>query len=215
MVPARRERFVAAGALLSAVFLGPIWMHPLRHSLRPGDHATSDAFHALPPELTMLNDLSVFTDPWRKKVPYGDTEGDPHRNWPADPKAYYLYFLDDGTYGKETIAGVDGFWLGRGGPTDVVLRALEPVRRVHVRLTGGPIGDHVTVALCGLEQAVDLAAGETKDVAFEPGPGFPYYDTFLTVLRLRSYRGQSPPGDLRPRGAFVSLSLEVDRRPPR
>ena len=47
----------------------------------------------------MLNDLAVFTEAWRKKQPYGDTEGDPRRHWPADPKAYYLYFMDDGTYG--------------------------------------------------------------------------------------------------------------------
>ena len=51
----------------------------------------------------MLNDLSVFTEPWRKKQPYGDTEGDAHKHWPADPKAYYLYFLDDGTYGRKEL----------------------------------------------------------------------------------------------------------------
>lgn len=213
LVPPRREPIVAASAIVSALLLGPVWLHPLRHSLRPGDHATSGFFHALPPELTMLNDLSVFTDAWRKKVPYGDTEGDPHRNWPADPKAYYLYFLDDGTYGKDTRSGVDGFWLGGAEPAEVVLRALEPVRRVHVRLTGGPIGDHVTVEACGIEQTAEVAADETRELTLELGPGFPYYDTFLTLLRVRSERGQSPPGDLRPRGAFVSLALDVDRRP--
>jgi hypothetical protein len=149
MLPAGRETLVAASALLSAVFLLPVWCHPIHHSLEPGDHAMSAPFRALPPELTMLNDLSVFTDAWRKKVPYGDTEGDPHKHWPADPKAYFLYFLDDGTWGKESLAGTDGFWLRGAMPAEVVLRALEPVRRVHVRLTGGPVGDHVTVRACG------------------------------------------------------------------
>ena len=88
-----------------------MWLHPLHHSLRPGDHATAAVVPRLPPELTMLNDLSVFTDAWRKKVPYGDTEGDAHKHWPADPKAYFLYFMDDGTYGKETRDGAEGFWL--------------------------------------------------------------------------------------------------------
>ena len=214
MLPARREAFVVAGAALSALVLAPVWLHPLHHSLRPGDHATRGVFPYLPAELTMLNDLSVFTDAWRKKVPYGDTEGDAHKHWPADPKAYWLYFMDDGTYGKETRDGVEGFWLGRPR-AEVVLRALEPVRRVRVRLTGGPIGDHVTVRICGVDQAAEVAADETRELVFEPGAGFPYYDTFVNVLRFRSERGQSMPGDLRPRGAFVSIALEVDRRPRR
>ncbi len=214
MLPARREAFVVAGAVLSALVLAPVWLRPLHHSLRPGDHATRGVFPYLPAELTMLNDLSVFTDAWRKKVPYGDTEGDAHKHWPADPKAYWLYFMDDGTNGKETREGVEGFWLGRPD-AEVVLRALEPVRRVRVRLTGGPIGDHVTVRICGVDQAAEVAADETRELVFEPGAGFPYYDTFVNVLRFRSERGQSMPGDLRPRGAFVSIALEVDRRPRR
>ncbi len=215
MLPAGREVVVAAAAVLSAVFLAPVWLHPIQHSIRPGDHAMSAPFRPLPPELTMLNDLSVFTDAWRKKVPYGDTEGDPHKHWPADPKAYFLYFLDDGTYGRESRDAVEGFWLRGAAPAEIVLRALEPVRRVHLRVTGGPIGDHVTVRVCGTEQAVDVSADQTRELVFEPGAGFPYYDTFLTTLRFRSDRGQSPPGDLRPRGAFVSIALEVDRRPRR
>jgi hypothetical protein len=82
-----------------------------------------------------------------------------------------------------------------------------------VRLTGGPIGDHVTVRICGVDQAAEVAADETRELVFEPGAGFPYYDTFVNVLGFRSERGQSMPGDLRPRGTFVSIALEVDRRP--
>jgi hypothetical protein len=157
----------------------------------------------------------VFTDAWRKKVPYGDTEGDAHKHWPADPKAYFLYFMDDGTHGREAREGVEGFWLGGAAPTEVVLRALEPVRRMRVRVTGGPIGDRVTVRICGRAETIELKADETKELSFEPGAGFPYYDTFVTVMQFRSERGQSMPGDLRPRGAFVSIALEVDRRPRR
>jgi hypothetical protein len=215
MLPAGREKVVVAGVVLSAVFLGPVWRHPLHHSLRPGDHAMSAAFRALPAELTMLNDLSVFTDAWRKKVPYGDTEGNPHLHWPADPKSYYLYFTDDGTYGKDLRVGAEGFWVRGASPAEVVLRALEPVRRMRVRVTGGPVGDRVTVRMCGVEQTVEVVPDEMKELVFEPGAGFPYYDTFLTVVRLRSERGQAEAGDSRMRGAFVSIALEVDRRPRR
>jgi hypothetical protein len=66
-----------------------------------------------------------------------------------------------------------------------------------------------------VEQTVEVVPDEMKELVFEPGAGFPYYDTFLTVLRFRSERDQSPPGDLLPRGAFVSITLEVDGRPRR
>ena len=48
----------------------------------------------------MLNDLSVFTHARRKKVSHGDTEGDAHKHWPADPKAYFV--LHGRRHGKET-----------------------------------------------------------------------------------------------------------------
>jgi len=213
MLPARREAWVVGGGVLSALVLAPMWRHPLHHSLRPGDHATRGVFSHLPPELTMLNDLSVFTDAWRKKVPYGDTEGDAHKHWPADPKAYFLYFMDDGTHGKETRDGVEGFGL-HGPRAEVVLRALEPVRQMRVRVAGGPSGDRVTVRVCGVEQTAQLAPDETRDLVFTPGAGFPYYDTFVTVMQLRSERARDRSGS-EPRGAFFSVSLEVDRRPRR
>lgn len=215
VLPTGGHRVLAAGLVGSAVLLGPMWIHPLSHSLRPAEHATWATFRAFPPELTMLNDLATSTEPWRKKVPYGDTEGDAHKHWPADPKAYWLYFMDNGTFGKEAREGVEGFWLRGGAPAEVILRALEPVRRVHVRLTGGPIGDLAAVRACGTEQTAELSPDETRELVLEPGAGFPYNDTFLTVLRFRSERGQNLPGDLRPRGAFVSIALEVDRRPRR
>jgi len=203
LLPARGPRVLAAAALGSAVWLAPLWMHPLDHSLRPAEHATWSTFRVFPPELTMLNDLATSTEPWRKKVPYGDTEGDPHKHWPADPKAYWLYFLDDGTAGKEVRDGLEGFSL-RGRSAEIVLRALEPVRRIHVHAQGGPAGDRVTVSVCGQEQTLELPGADAREVVFEPGAGFPYYDSFLTVVRLAS----PSPG-----GTFVWITLETDRRP--
>jgi hypothetical protein len=214
-LPRGREWPVAtAGLLVSAVFLAPAWRAPLLHALRPGDHAMSPPFRLLPPELTMLNDLSVFTEAWRKKQPYGDTEGDPHKNWPADPKAYYLYFTDQGTYGREAALGRLGFWTRGGAPGEVILRALEPVRQMTAQVTAGPAGDDVTIRVGGREERLSLGPGETRDVRFQPGVGFPYYDTFLHVVRLRSGRAgpEGPPGG-RSLGSFVSIALEVDRRP--
>jgi hypothetical protein len=215
LVPRGREWLVAGGGLLAgAVFLGPVLAGPIRHSLRPGEHATRAAFRLFPAELTMLNDLSVCTEPWRKKRPVGDTEGDPWRHWPADPAAYYVYFLDDGAYPLEGPKDETGFWLRAGERGEVVIRALEPVRRMTVQVTGGPVGDDVTVAVGGGEERLKVAPGETRSATLATRPGFAYYDTFLHVVRFRSRAASAPPApDGRRLGAFVRITLEVDRRP--
>jgi hypothetical protein len=218
-VPRGREKLVAAAALVSlGVLVGPLLGAPVTAALDPGRHTLRSVFGLFPPELTMLNDLSVFNEAWRKKRPFGDTEGDAHKGWPADPKAYYLYFLDDGTYGREEAEGGPGFWLRGGSRAEVVLRALEPVRRMRLEVTGGPAGDDVTIRLGRSEQRLKLGPGQRGEAGLEPGPGFAYYDTFLHPLDLRSRRGApfsrvGAPADGRSLGAFVRISLEAEKRP--
>jgi hypothetical protein len=208
---------VAAGGLaVGLLFLVPIWRHPIHHSLSAGDHAVRGPFRLLPAELTMLNDLSVFTEPWRKKRPYGDTEGDAHKGWPADPKAYWLYFFDEGAYGQEAVGREQGFWLRGRGSSQVLLRALEPVRRMTVRVMGGPAGDDLSVRAGGASRHVVVGPGETRELTFEPGPGFAYYDSFLYPLRFRSARAApDPDAPQRTLGSFVGIALEVEKRPRR
>jgi hypothetical protein len=211
LVPRGRVALVLAASVAGlALYLAPILASPLRHSLRPGDHATSGAFRALPPELTLLNDLSVFTEAWRKKQAYGFL-GDPVKNWPADPTAYTLYFTDDGTWGRESHEGREGFWVRGNASAEVILRALDikPVRRVALEARGGPAGDHPSCRLGGEEKSLQLAPGEAAQASFSPPRGFPYYETFLYVLRCRS-RESGPGPDGRPLGTFVSIRLEVD-----
>jgi hypothetical protein len=201
---------VAAGALGAALFLRGILLEPLHHSLHPGDHAKAGAFRALPPELTMLNDLSVFTEAWRKKQAYGFM-GDPVKHWPADPAAYTLYFMDDGTWGRESHEGRDGFWIRTGAEAEVILRALDikPVRGIVLEARGGPGGDRLSCRLGGAEKEVLLRAGQPGEVTFAPPRGFPYYETFLYVLRCRSRGSGEAAAGRRAVGSFVSLRLEV------
>ena len=209
LVPRGREWLVtASGAIGLLVFLWPILASPMHHSLRPGDHALRAPFRALPAELTMLNDLSVFTEPWRKKQPYGFV-GDP-RGRPADPDAYSLYFLDDGTWGREESKGRTGFWLRSGQPAEVVLRAfdLAPVRQVRVFVTGGPMGDEVTARLGGGQGRVVVGPGETAEMMLPAGRGLRYYDTYLYVLQFRSER-RPPDRSGEARGAFLNLVLDL------
>ena len=160
----------------------------------------------------MLNDLSVFTDLWRKKRPYGDTEGDAREGRLADEDAYYLYFLDDGAFGREDAFGRRGFWLRGASEAEVVVRALEPVRRIRVRATGGPVGDIVAVRYARGGE-LPVRAGETRELTLEvQEPGFPYYDTRLYVLRFRSRTGRTAGGsDPRFLGAFVEIELDAER----
>jgi hypothetical protein len=212
LVPPRRARWVVVAALVgAAVFLGPLLVSPVRHSLRPGDHATSPVFKVLPAELTMLNDLSVFTEPWRKKRPFGFV-GNPQRH--ADPDAYFLYFMDDGTFGKEEWAGRAGFWIRGGASAEVVLRAfdLAPVERVVLRVAGGPLGDTVSARLGWRAGRATLGPGQVEEIQLPAGRGLRYYDTYLHVLHLASRRG-APLADGRVVGAFVDVRLVMGPPP--
>jgi hypothetical protein len=206
LVPPRRAQWVAAAAVAgAATFLAPLLVSPVQHSLRPGEHATRAVFKVLPAELTMLNDLSVFTEPWRKKRPFGFV-GNPQRH--ADPDAYFLYFMDDGTFGKEEWGGHVGFWLHGGASAEVVLRAfdLAPVDRVVVRVAGGPLGDTVTAGLGWRRGRAAVGPGQMAEIELPAGRGLRYYDTYLHVLHLASRGGAALP-DGRVVGAFVDLRL--------
>jgi len=210
LIPRRRAWLVAfSGALGALLFTGALIAHPMRESLSPGDHAMHGAFRWMPPELTMLNDLSVFGEPWRKKRPVGRTDSEAKR-W--DPAAYYLYFPDDGTWGREERGSRVGFWLRGGAPAEVFLRALAPVRSMKVRIEGGPVGDEVVATVGGRSGRVSVPAGGEEDLRFAPPGGFPYKGTFVHVLRFRSARGAPPTDnpDSRPLGSFVSIVLEPE-----
>jgi hypothetical protein len=92
------------------------------------------------------------------------------------------------------------------------------VRRVTVRVVGGPAGDDISLAIGRDEQRFPLTPGQAGEASFTPGPGFPYYDTFVHVLRIRSRSGGAAPPvatgqEPRTLGSFVSIALETDRRP--
>ena len=210
-VPKGREALVALAGLASLAFTAPLLASPVRHAREPGEHTKHGLFRALPAELSMLNDLSIFGEPWRKKRSVGDTEGDPKRPGSADPAAYYLYFADDGAYGREEHEGDAGFWLRGGAPGEVFVRALEPVARMVVRVLGGPVGDEVAVKVDGAAQRVRVGVGESQELVFTPSRGFVYKDTFVHVLKLHSTRG-APGPDGRSLGAFLSIRLEVAKR---
>jgi hypothetical protein len=222
-VPRARERWIAAAAVLGAVvFLRPLFVAPRYHAFRSSAvHATRASYRWLPLELTMLNDLAIFSElgegggRWRMKQAYGDT-GDEHKHWPAEPAAYYLYFPDNGTFGRESRPEGDGFSLRGGEDAEVILRAFDrkPIRRIRIAVTGGPAGDDVQVTAEGRTEHLTLAGGQTVETVFEAGRGFAYKETFLYPLRFHSSRG-GPDEQARTVGSFVRITLDVDKTPRR
>jgi hypothetical protein len=217
LVPRKRAAWVAIpSAALGIIFIGPLLAAPMAATLQAGEQTLLPQYKMAPLELTMLNDLSLFSERWRKKQPVGDTEGDAHKHWPADPRAYFLYFPDNGTYGRETAQGGEGFWLRGGRRAEVIVRALEPVTAMNFSLTGGPMGDEVSLDWEGQSRTLSLEAGETREVTLHVRkPGFQHNDTFLYVGCLRSRRG-AVVHDPRERrlGTFVRIGLDVRIRKP-
>jgi hypothetical protein len=211
LLPRGREWLaVAGGALVGAVLLGPVLARPFWHSLHPGRHAIRAPYRVFPAELTMLNDLSFCIDSWRCKQPVGDVLGDPWRGWPPDPRAYYLYFPDDGSVaGREDVGREGGLRVRRGERAEVILRALEPVAKLHVRVEGG----HGPLEVCVDGECRELVPQPEApaESSFEPARGLLYYDTFLHVLHLRS-REETAAGPGPDDGPAVSIALEVERR---
>jgi hypothetical protein len=210
LLPRGRGAWVALGAALaSAVWLVPVLVSPVRHSLSPGTHATRPAFRLLPAELTMLSDLSVFTEVWRRRRPYNAPGGDPSRRPEGSPPSYFLWFLDDGTFGQESSFGEEGFWLRGGADAEVVLQALEPPAAIRLVITAGPAGDIVTVRLGRERRRLVLQPLRTRKIVLEePKSTLEYYGTSLYRLRLGSRYGGEAERDRRNLGSFVHIVLE-------
>jgi hypothetical protein len=197
----RGKEWIAAifAAAVTGALLLPLLASPVRQSLRPGEHATRMPFRLLPAELTMLSDLSVFTDVWRKRRPYQPAAGEP----------YFLWFLDDGTFGQESSFGREGFWLRGGQGAEVVLQTPKPAARVRLRVTTGPGGDIVTARIGSARERVVLDPLKTQELVFdEPRAVVGYYGTSLYRLQLGSRFGAPTDADKRNLGSFVLIEVE-------
>jgi hypothetical protein len=131
--------------------------------------------------------------------------GDLQKNWPADPKAYWLYFPDDGTFGKEASAAGEGVRMRPGQRAELILRAMEPVTRMTFTVSGSE-PDTVTIDVGGREQSVEIGPAQPREVRFDTDPGFLYYDSFVHVIHVESRRAATT-------GPLLRIALQVARRP--
>lgn len=208
LVPRGREVLVTLiGGALGLVFAGPLLSAPLERSLHGGRHTLLPQFRVAPLELTMLNDLTLFTQMGRKKQPVGDV-GDELARRPPDPRSYSLYFPDDSTYRREEAFGGTGFWLRGGTSGEVLLRAWRPVRTLRLTLVGGPEGDRVWFRAGACREAVALGPRLWRSFECAAGASHTYHGTELYRLHFRSTHGATvhDPHE-RLLGTFVLVEL--------
>jgi hypothetical protein len=170
--------------IAGALFVVPMVTNPFTASFRSDENAKSGPLRLFPVELTLLNDLPVFT-PERGRVWFGGFG-------PTLP-GFLVTFLDDNAYGKEADAS---FWTRGDSRAELVLKADTSMRRAMFDLAAGPIATSVTIEIGGREQRLDLAPHETRRITMPLRPGLPYekerQDVQLWTLTIRTRGGFTP-----------------------
>ncbi len=225
LVPRGKEILTGVlGLMMSALFLWPAWLRPVDHSLKPARLASRPGgpLTWLRAERAMLNDLSFCTDAWRKKQPYDDVEGYPRLHRPGSKHGYWLYFPDDGTFGREVIPGMslpdgepmEGYRVRRAESTEVLLRANEPVDWIEVTLFGTQTGDDLEVSAGGASQRALVPAVGAIKFRIVPGPPVMYYDSFVysVTAKSRGVKMRENPAAPRHGHVLVRLALHVSPR---
>jgi hypothetical protein len=149
----------AAGALFTA----PLVFDPFATSFKPGDHTKSGLFRLLPMELTLVYDWPINNQPERMRVWFGDNPGG------HDP-GFQIYFFDDNAF----IDANKSFWVRGASRAEFLIKTDRPMKRLVLTLTAGPQPVSATAVLSGRSQDVTLRPGESQQLTFAMGGGFPY-----------------------------------------
>lgn len=223
-VPKGREGLITVlGTVLSALFLAPAWASPVLHSVRPARLAArSSTLALLPAERSMLNDLALCTDAWRKKQAYDDVEGDAPLHRPGSRHGYWLYFPDDGTFGKEPLPGLtlwdgepaEGFRVRRGRTTEILVRANEPVDWIDVTLRAQSVSDEIVIDTGRASETRSVTPGADVTFSIQPGSSLMYYDSFVYSVRVTSRASRGDSFDDKT-STLVRFALHVSPRPTR
>ena len=148
---------------IGGLFVAPAVVSPFMTSFRPAETAKSGPLRILPVELTLLNDLPVFTEPDRSRVWFGDLgQGD---------AGFLITFLDDNAYGAETDKS---FWTRGDSRSDLVLKTDRPIRKATFVMAAGPVPVDVKVTIGRRSQSLHLDAGQTAQVSMTMPSGLRY-----------------------------------------
>jgi hypothetical protein len=169
--------------IAGGVFMAPLVLNPFAASIRPGDNAKSGPLRLLPIELTMVYDWPINTDAARVRVWYGDH---PKGSSPG----FQIYFFDDNAFEQEADKS---FWVKGETRAEFLIKTDRPMKRLIMELTAGPVATSVRARVAGRSQEVMLQAGETKQILFALGSGFPYQGKWpVWVASVSSSAGFTP-----------------------
>ena len=195
--------------IVGGLFVGPMVLNPFVASFRPNDNTSSGPLRMLPVELTLLNDLPVFTEGQeRSRVEFGGVAE-------SDPK-FYVSFLDGNGYGREEDRS---FWTRGDSVADLVFKVGGPLKRAVFTVAAGPVPVVVTISIDGRSSELRLAAGESAQTAIPMPGGLPYEkevaDARLWNVRIHTTGGFTPiffdtkTSDIRYLGARIKPMLEA------
>jgi hypothetical protein len=194
---------------VGALFVAPLVLNPFVSAARPAANADSGPLRALPVELTLLNDLPIFTEAdTRGRVWFGEVgQGDP---------GFLLSFLDSNAFGKEADKS---FWVRGKSRAEIVIKTDRDIRKATFTIAAGPVASEVTVRIAGRSRSLHLEPGQTEQVSMSMPPGLRYEKEIegglLWHASISCSSGFTPifhdPGatDVRYLGVRVKLMLEA------
>jgi hypothetical protein len=194
--------------VIGGLFVAPSVLNPFYVSFKPSEIAKAGPLRMLPVELTLLNDLPVFTEgESRSRVELGGV-GD------ADPK-FLVSFLDDNVFGREQDRS---FWTRGDSRADLVFKVGTPLKRAVFTVTAGPVPVEVTISVNGRSRDVGLQAGDSGRIAIAMPDGLPYEKevegALLWNVRIDTKGGFTPiffdptSSDINYHGARIKPMLE-------
>jgi hypothetical protein len=193
--------------VVGGLFVGGMVLTPFETSFHPNANSQAGLIRALPVELTLLNDLPVFTEPERGRVWFGDTQGDP---------AFLVSFLDDNAYNREMDKS---FWTRGDSRADLVYKADLPIRRAIFQIAAGAVPVDVSIDVAGHETRVHLEPNGTERVTMAMPEGVIYekerQDVHLWNVRIVTRGGFTPifvdpqANDARYLGARIKPMLDT------
>jgi hypothetical protein len=197
-----------------SLFTAQILLNPIYSSLHPGEPAKSGPLHALPIELTLLNDLPMALNADRTRRPLAGTP------------PMLAYFPDDGAFSPEG----DAFWLRGKSRADVILRApvadvgggrfvSKTITKLAIEVQNGGDPGRVGVSTGAESRTLTMTPAEIARFTLAVPEGVPYHrdenpTSYLYVVSFRTTAGfvpflDAPPSnDSRFLGARIRLVPE-------
>jgi len=156
--------------IVGGLFMAKLVLTPFTTSFYPGRYADAGPLRLLPVELSNVNDLPINTERDERVVWFGD---DPGRQAGIRDPGFQIYFLDKNAFREADKT----FWTRGESRAEFLIKTDRPMKRLTFMLAAGAAPTKVVANLEGRVQEVELAAGETRQITFAMGDGFPYMKT--------------------------------------